>query len=184
MNSKIGFTTSNTEMTLTMQNKWYPYAKGGEYRKWYGNVDTVVLWENDGYELRHYFTSDGKLKSRPQNMDDYFKELITWSAITSGKPSMRYINHCIYGGGGTAYVPFGNLQYTLALFNSKLAVMYLDVISPTLNYEAGHIMSIPFKYDDSKENEISSCAQNAINIEKDDWDSCETSWDFKRNPLV
>lgn len=109
LNSKIGFTTSNTEMTLTMQNKWYPYAKGGEYRKWYGNVDTVVLWENDGYELRHYFTADGKLKSRPQNTDDYFKELITWSAITSGKPSMRYINHCIYGGGGTAYVPFGNL---------------------------------------------------------------------------
>ena len=184
LNSKIGFTTSNTEMTLTMQNKWYPYAKGGEYRKWYGNVDTVVLWENDGYELRHYFTADGKLKSRPQNTDDYFKELITWSAITSGKPSMRYINHCIYGGGGTAYVPFGNLQYTLALFNSKLAVMYLDVISPTLNYEAGHIMSIPFKYDDSKENEISSCAQNAINIEKDDWDSYETSWEFKRNPLA
>lgn len=181
---KIGFTTSNTEMTLTMQNKWYPYAKGGEYRKWYGNVDTVVLWENDGYELRHYFTADGKLKSRPQNTDDYFKELITWSAITSGKPSMRYINHCIYGGGGTAYVPFENLQYTLALFNSKLAVMYLDVISPTLNYEAGHIMSIPFKYDNSKENEISSCAQNAINIEKNDWDSYETSWDFKRNPLV
>lgn len=184
LNSKIGFTTSNTEMTLTMQNKWYPYAKGGEYRKWYGNVDTVVLWENDGYELRHYFTADGKLKSRPQNTDDYFKELITWSAITSGKPSMRYINHCIYGGGGTAYVPFGNLQYTLALFNSKLAVMYLDVISPTLNYEAGHIMSIPFKYDGSKENEISSCAQNAINIEKDDWDSYENSWDFTRNPLV
>ena len=181
---KIGFTTSNTEMTLTMQNKWYPYAKGGEYRKWYGNVDTVVLWENDGYELRHYFMADGKLKSRPQNTDDYFKELITWSAITSGKPSMRYINHCIYGGGGTAYVPFENLQYTLALFNSKLAVMYLDVISPTLNYEAGHIMSIPFKYDNSKENEISSCAQNAINIEKNDWDSYETSWDFKRNPLL
>lgn len=184
LNSKIGFTTANTEMTLTMQNKWYPYAKGGEYRKWYGNIDAVVLWENDGYELRHYFTADGKLKSRPQNTDDYFKELITWSAITSGKPSMRYINHCIYGGGGTAYVPFGNLQYTLALFNSKLAVMYLDVISPTLNYEAGHIMSIPFKYDDSKETEISSRAQNAINIEKDDWDSYETSWDFKRNPLI
>ena len=184
LNLKIGFTTSNKEMTLTKQNKWYPYAKGGEYRKWYGNVDTVVLWENDGYELRHYFTADGKLKSRPQNTNDYFKELITWSAITSGKPSMRYINHCIYGGGGTAYVPFGNLQYTLALFNSKLAVMYLDVISPTLNYEAGHIMSIPFKYDASKENEISSFAQNAINIERDDWDSYETSWDFKRNPLV
>ena len=181
---KIGFTVSNTKMTTTMQYKWYPYAKGGEYRKWYGNVDTVVLWENDGYELRHYFTADGKLKSRPQNTDEYFQELITWSAITSGKPSMRYINHCIYGGGGTAYVPFGKLHYALALFNSKLSVMYLGVISPTLNYEAGHIMSIPFKYDDSKEAEISSYVKNAINIERNDWDSYETSWSFKANSLI
>lgn len=176
--------SANSENRNLLTYKWFPYAKGGEYRKWYGNVDTVVLWENNGYELRHLFNKDGKLKSRPQNIQDYFKKLITWSAITSGKPSMRYIEHCIYGGGGTAYVPRNNIFYSIALFNSKLALMYLSVLSPTLNYEAGHVMTIPYKYLSEHDNLVTQKATEAIEIERLDWDSYETSWDFKRSPLI
>jgi len=181
---KINFTAipnSNTIRPL----KWFPYAKGGEYRKWFGNVDTVVLWENDGKEIRNFKTPDGKLKSRPQNIKDYFKELITWSAISSGKPSMRYIHHCIYGGGGTGYVPNNNsIFYTLGLFNSCTTTAFLQAISPTLNYEAGHIMSIPYSKNAEKKEDIDEVVKYCIDNEKEDWDAFETSWDFKRNPLV
>lgn len=181
---KINFTAipnSNTIRPL----KWFPYAKGGEYRKWFGNVDTVVLWENDGKEIRNFKTPDGKLKSRPQNIKDYFKELITWSAISSGKPSMRYIYHCIYGGGGTGYVPNNNsIFYTLGLFNSCTTIAFLQAISPTLNYEAGHIMSIPYSNNAEKKEDIDEVVKYCIDNEKEDWDAFETSWDFKRNPLV
>ncbi|WP_027204782.1 BREX-1 system adenine-specific DNA-methyltransferase PglX [Butyrivibrio fibrisolvens] len=180
--NKIGFgIKSNSE---TFSHKWFPYAKGGEYRKWYGNNYDVVMWENDGEILRNFRNEKGKLKSRPQNTDDYFKPLITWSAISSSKPSMRYANNTIYGGGGTAYIPTINIMYCLAYLNSKVALEYLKAISPTLNYEAGHIMSLPLIYEESFSDRIIQMAEKNIQLTKDDWDSSEISWDFKCSPLI
>ena len=180
----INFTALNSDES-PRPLKWFPYAKGGEYRKWFGNIDTVVLWENDGWELRNLKTSDGKLKSRPQNITDYFKELITWSAISSGKPSMRYIISCIYGGGGTGFVSQkDSLYYSLGFFNSNVAVAFLRAISPTLNYEAGHIMSVPYIKDSDKEKNIDELVKQCISDERSDWDAFETSWDFKQHPML
>ena len=182
ISKKIGFEANSCEETYS--HKWFPYSKGGEYRKWYGNLWDVVLWENNGEILRNLKDSSGKLKSRPQNISDYFKPMITWSAISSSKTSMRYIVNSIYGGGGTAYLPNGNIFYFLAFLNSNVAETFLRVVSPTLNYEAGHIMSLPLLYNDSKADSISEITQVSIRASKFDWDSYETSWDFQRHPLV
>ena len=182
ISKKIGFEANSCEETYS--HKWFPYSKGGEYRKWYGNLWDVVLWENNGEILRNLKDSSGKLKSRPQNISDYFKPMITWSAISSSKTSMRYIVNSIYGGGGTAYLPNGNIFYFLAFLNSNVAETFLRVVSPTLNYEAGHIMSLPLLYNDSKADSISEITQVSIRASKFDWDSYEISWDFQRHPLV
>ena len=127
ISKKIGFEANSCEETYS--HKWFPYSKGGEYRKWYGNLWDVVLWENNGEILRNLKDSSGKLKSRPQNISDYFKPMITWSAISSSKTSMRYIVNSIYGGGGTAYLPNGNIFYFLAFLNSNVAETFLRVVS-------------------------------------------------------
>lgn len=180
--SKIGFGVESCNNTY--MGKWFPYSKGGDFRKWYGNNFNVVNWENDGEELRNFRNEDGKLKSRPQNTQDYFKNLITWSAITSGQPSMRLISNSIYGGGGTAFVPNGKLEYIIAFLNSKVALAYLKIISPTLNYEAGHLMSLPLIPCDNYFSDVENYAHNNILLSKNDWDSFETSWDFKHHPLL
>ena len=128
--------------------------------------------------------SNGKLKSRPQNTEDYFKKLITWSAISSSKPSMRFIENSIYGGGGTAFIPRINIYYCLSFLNSKIAIDFLKAISPTLNYEAGHIMSLPLIYDKLKEQSIQYIATQNISLSKNEWDSFETSWNFAEHPLA
>ena len=179
---KIGFSANSCKDTYN--HKWFPYSKGGEYRKWYGNLCDVVLWENNGEILRNLKDSSGKLKSRPQNTSNYFKPMITWSAISSSKASMRYIVNSIYGSGGTAYLSNGETFYFLAYLNSKVVETFLRIISPTLNYEAGHIMSLPLLYNDSKVDSISEVTQRTIRTSKLDWDSYETSWDFKKHPMV
>lgn len=179
---EIGFNIENNMQTYS--HKWFPYAKGGEYRKWYGNVYDVVMWENDGDILRNLYDKNGKLKSRPQNTDDYFKELLTWSAISSYKPSIRYINNCIFGGGGSVYKTKVDIKYCLGFINSKIALKYFEVISPTLNFEAGHIMNLPLILDLKNENQIDEYTNSCIRESKQDWDSFETSWDFKKHPLI
>ena len=179
---KIGFHISSNNYTYI--HKWFPYSKGGEFRKWYGNNIDVVLWESNGKILRNLKDSSGKLKSRPQNTDAYFKEMITWSAISSSKPSMRYLNHSIYGGGGTAFIPVANLKYCLGFLNSNLASNYLQIISPTLNYEAGHIMKLPLILSRNMSKTVKEIVDKNIKHSKDDWDSYEISWDFKKHPLV
>lgn len=180
--NKICFTaTTNNE---TYDHKWFPYSKGGEYRKWYGNQTDVVLWENNGEILRNWRDDSGKLKSRPQNTEDYFKPIITWSAIASSNPSMRYIVKSIYGGGGTAYIPSVDLMYCLAFLNSKVALAYLNAISPTLNFEAGHIMSLPLVVDKEMVGAIEKLAEENVKIAKEDWDAFETSWGFTSHPLL
>ena len=179
---RIGFDVNSCEQTY--EHKWFPYSKGGEYRKWFGNQWCVVLWENNGAILRNLNDASGKLKSRPQNTVDYFKPMITWSAISSLKPSMRYIEKSIYGGGGTAYIPCGNLFYFIAFLNSCVASSYLSIVSPTMNFEAGHIMKLPLMEKRSCENNVCTLAKKCTRLSKDDWDSFETSWDFKKHPMI
>ena len=162
--------------------KWYPYCKGGGFCKWYGFNEMVVNWLDDGRELRNLRDNDGRIKSRPQNIRYYFKEGLTWSSLTSYKLSLRYMNNAIFGGGGSAMFTKCNLHYILALINSNVSDYYLSLLNPTINYLVGDIMSIP--YIASRTSEVEGLADENILLSKSNYDSFETSWDFKRNPLI
>lgn len=174
-----------SDISDTYHQKWYPYAKGGGFRKWYGFNEMVVNWHEDGKELRALKTPEGKMKSRPQNTRFYFKEGLTWSSITSYKPSLRYMNKAIFGGGGSAMFCHLNPFYTLGIVNSVIGEYFLSILNPTLNYLVNDILSIPFFEDESdlKEKVITEVKEE-ISISKTDWDSFETSWDFNKHPLI
>ena len=164
---------------------FFPYNKGGDYRKWYGNQEYVVNWENDGYEIRNIRGSNGKIRSRAQNTQFYFNQSISWSKISSGNIAFRYYpTGFIFDVAGCSIFLNENLNYIFGFLNSKVCGKILDLISPTLNYEVGHISSLPIIIDDSKKKCIDNLVLDNINISKHDWDEKETSWNFMKHPLI
>jgi hypothetical protein len=182
----IGIGYSNREDAQSSLHKWFPYYKGGEFRRWYGNIEFVVNWENDGYEVKGFVDEKGKQRSRPQNLAYYFKKAITYSALTSYKYSTRFMTNAIFGGGGDAICCKNDLhfEYIFALLNSVISENYLKIISPTLNYEVGHILSIPIIYHSEYTDVIKQITINSTSISRQDWDAHETSWDFQENELI
>ena len=174
---------SNSQEALESKKKWFPYNKGGEFRKWYGNQEYLVNWENDGYEIKNFYDEKGKLRSRPQNAECYFKESISWSKVSSSNFSMRfYQKGLLFADAGMSYFSNENLKYILGLSNSKLINKILSLLSPTLNFEVGHISNIPIV---TKENSlIENLVEKNISISKEEWDSRETSWDFEKLSLI
>ena len=184
-NSKIKFDAHSIEESIASNKKWFPYNKGGEFRKWYGNNDYVVNWENDGLLIRNFKNEEGKLRSRPQNTQFYFKECISWSLISSGTIAFRYkpFGH-IFDIAGMSCFSNDKLLYLLALANSPVSLKALSVLAPTINFQAGDIANIPVKFDYAQINTVECLAKDNISISQLDWDSFETSWDFKEHPLV
>ena len=186
--SLISFDTDSMQETEEIRYTWYPMTKGGDYRKWYGNNEYVVNWKNNGEEIKYWVTHNPKdpntkhWSRRLFNTESYFKRIITWSGISSGAPSMRIADHSIFGSGAKAIVPEGKDEFYIAYLNSIVALMYLGALSPTLNYESGHIASLPVIVSD--DDRIPNIVKENIKISKQDWDSFETSWDFQRNPLL
>ena len=168
----------------TYTHKWYPYCKGGGYSKWYGFMNIVVNWENDGQVLRNIRDDKGRIKSRPQNIRYYFKEGLTWSTITSYKLSLRYMNHCIFGGGGSAMFCNERLYYYLGFVNSCVTEYALSLLNPTLNFLVGDILSLPIVENKNLNDTIETIVKENIELSKKDWDSFETSWDFEGHPLI
>lgn len=169
----------------THSHKWFPYAKGGGFRRWYGFNEMIVNWQNDGEVLRTLRTSDGKIKSRPQNTAFYFKEGLTWSSLTSYKLSMHYMNHSIFGGGGSAMFCTKNELSTLGILNSYVGSYFLSILNSTMNFLVNDILSIPVI--ERSKTECAAVQENVkmdIDISKADWDSFETSWDFKKHPMI
>jgi len=169
------------------KNKWFPYNKGGEFRKWYGNNDYVVNWENDGSEIKNFKFEDGKQRSVIRNEHTYFNESITWSKISNSTIAFRYkpFGHIYDVAGTSIFGEHNNLIYLLALNNSLVISSLLKSLSPTMNYEVGQIASIPVIDCDEKTLEtITKTANENIELSKQDWDSFETSWDFIRHPLL
>ena len=176
--NNIGFKCHSTNDCFNYT--WYPYCKGGGSRKWYGLLINIVNWENDGIILRNLRGNDGKIKSRPQNTRFYFKEGLTWSSISSKEPAFRYMNHSIFGGGGSGL--FSNDLYAdLAFLNSKVALYILKMLNPTLNVLVGDMLSLPKIY---STDDVNLLSKSNISISKQDWDAHETSWDFRENELV
>ena len=184
-NQNISFDCISTEDSLARATRWFPYNKGGDFRKWYGNNDYVVNWENDGYEIKHFVDEKGKLRSRPQNTGYYFKECASWSLISSSSTAFRYKpNGFIFDVAGMSFFATNDLLYYLGFCNTKIAYSVLKIIAPTINFQAGDIAKLPIIFDKSKLPEITNLVKNSINISEIDWNSFETSWDFKIHPLV
>lgn len=183
--SKIKFDARDSLDAENSKCKWFPYNKGGTFRKWYGNNDYVVNWENDGFEIKHIFDAKGKLRSRPQNTPFYFKESASWSLVTSSTTAFRYKpqGH-IFDVAGMSLFSNNYLKYYLALCNTKIVTEILKVVAPTINYQCGDIANIPVIFNKEKLGTIEEFVKENIDSSKLDWDSFETSWDFTVHPLV
>ncbi|WP_095181951.1 BREX-1 system adenine-specific DNA-methyltransferase PglX [Pseudomonas sp. Irchel 3F6] len=161
------------------QVKWYSYNKGGDYRKWYGNHGVVVNWKNSGEEIKQLSISRyGSAAKRVVNEGSYFKSSITWSKISSGKPSFRYQPHgSIFDVAGMSIFPESeDFELLLLFLNSNVAAEILGLLSPTVNYEAGQIGALPILRPERIERDL---YQSLIDMAKADWDSFEVSWDFE-----
>jgi len=177
---------TNAQEVLSSRKKWVPYNKGGAFRKWYGNLDTIVNWENDGYAIKHYGAEDGKIRSTVPNTEFYFKECITWSKVSIGALAMRYrpVGSIFDVAGACVYGDTTNLRFLLAFCNSIVAVKCLEVLSPTLNFEGGHIACLPIIDASELKAQITEVVPLLIEAARADWDNFETSWDFRDQPLL
>lgn len=166
-------------------SKWYPYCNGGNFRKWYGNNEDVVNWYDNGIEVKTFFDENGKLRSRPQNQQFYFKEGGTWTAISSASFSVRYFpKGYIFSNAGMAIFTKKSLLLILIGFlNSKLSQAYLSIYNEGLNYNQGDIAKLPI-IDNLDDEMILNKVNQCISLSKSDWDAFETSWDFTKHPLV
>lgn len=164
--------------------KWFPYNKGGEFRKWYGNNDCIVNWQNEGDEIFNHAKADKR------NVQDYplelkFKPSASWSLVTSGQPAFRYKENNLSDIAGMSF--FTKKQELLILLgfcNSKIALEILRILAPTINFQAGDIGRLPIVDYGVETETIRGLVSSNIDESTTDWDSSEVSWDFKRNPLV
>lgn len=172
-NMCIGF--NDYKKALESKYDYYPYNKGGGYRKWYGNNEYVLFWGENGYELKNYN------KSNLRNKDYYRKQGLTWSTVTTSNFSIRIFNNGYYFDNGGCCLFINNIKYYLGLLNSKVH-NYFQQLSPTLNFQPGDIGRIPVLM--KRQNYVEQIVEKNIEISKNDWDSFETSWDFEKHPLL
>ena len=181
----IGFGMKTLDDAQKCGKKWFPYNKGGDFKRWYGNRNYVVNWENDGYAIKHCFNSEGKLRSRPQNQAYYLKPCITWSDITSAQFSGRYCE----GGflfdvkGSSGFPKVDELLYVLGFLNSKISQKCIKILNPTITTQVGDMARIPVYFEKEKKEKIDLLVNDSVKSVRTDWDSFETSWDFQHHPL-
>lgn len=144
---KLWFEVNGDKVALNGEKgkKWVPINKGGEYRKWYGNHEYIVNWENDGYEIKNFFDEKGKLKSRPQNLDFNFRDALSWSLVTSGGFSVRmYDKRFAFNVAGISCFPDKKwIIYLNGLLNCKIVSEITQILNPTLNMNAGDVAKVP-----------------------------------------
>lgn len=183
----IGFNISNAKETLHRTEKWYPCNSGGDYRKWSADDNIVVNWQNDGSEIKQFRNAAGKLAARPQNTQWYFKEGLTWNKLSSSRFAVKY-KRPGYVFDDTSRSAFPNnmryLKYIIGLLCSNVTFEYLKVLNPTMSFTNGDLVRLPIRIEEPKIAFVSELVDGNVTISKDDWNSYETSWDFKRNPLV
>ena len=183
----LGLKYKSRELARKSNKKWFPYVKGGGYRKWYGYYEYVVNWQNDGYEIKNFKDKKtGRIRSHNYNLDYIFKDGLSWSSMTSYKFSIRFIENSVFGSGGSTIVNINkdNIFYILGMLNSVISDKILQIFSSTMNYEVSMVESIPLKIDINNKNKVDEFVRFNIKLSKDDWDSCETSWDYRINPLI
>ena len=183
-NQQIGYFCKSVDDCILSSGKWFPCCKGGERRKWYGNMTSVINWRNNGYDI---LNQDSEHHSQDYYNWMKFIPIINWSSISSGRASFRYSDNCISEHAGMAYSSIKNkdkLYYYLGLMNCIVSEKILEIISPTLNFNAGEIGRIPVIDNIREKKFIDNIVKYNIYLSKEDWDSFETSWDFKTHPLL
>ena len=182
---KIGFTIKNIDDPNKFYYKWFPCTKGGSFRRWYGNNEYIINWENDGFEIKEYAAKLYKNYTRTiKNIPFYFQRGLTWSTIASGLFALRYVpdGFIFETKGAMCYVEDKYLYNVLALYNTCVIQNFLAVVSPTLDYHEGPLGRTPIILNDDKI--VRELAKKCVEYSMSDWDSFETSWDFKQHPLV
>lgn len=183
-NKKINFVAIDSVAAIQSNAKWFPYNKGGEFRKWYGNDDYVIDWENGGTVVF------GNAKVEKRNAQDYpteykFQPAISWSLVTSGQPAFRAKRYNLSDiAGPSLYTDLAHFNSIIAFCNSVVALKMLNLMNPTINYQAGNIGQLPVVFDDCSLNSVNEIVDECIKLSRNDWNSFETSWDFKRHPLI
>ena len=182
---RVGLNYHSNAETKNKKHHWFPENKGGDFRRWYGNREYVINWENDGYDIRNFRDDKGKLLSRPQNTEYNFKQALTWSKITSSIFSARFCEGGFLFDDAAAichHTDENKLLLRLAFLNSKCGQYFLNILNPTINIQIGDIGNLPIL--DVNNKEITQLSRLCISLSRADWDAFETSWDFQRHPLM
>lgn len=176
--SRFSSSCDSNEESKESGKKWFPFNKGGDYRKWYGNFDYVINWFDDGYELRNY------KNAAIRNPSYYFKPHITWSKVSISNVAFRYRpkGSVFSDAGCSANFSDDEVWYALGLLNSNYSQKVFDLINPTVNYTQSTIASVPYVVENKEY--VSELVKKNMVLSKTDWDSYEISWDFKRHPLI
>ena len=185
---KCGFGSFTATSAKESSKKWFRYNKGGEFRRWYGNNDYVVNWENDGEKLKKYVSERyGSYSKEIRSEDRYFYESITWSGVTSSQTGFRFSSQgAIFDSGANGLFADETriLKYTLGFLNTKLVVDFVKCKNPTINTGSGTIGKLPIRIQDDKIQYVNTIVDECIEQSKTDWDIFETSWDFQHHPLL
>ncbi|MBJ2272569.1 BREX-1 system adenine-specific DNA-methyltransferase PglX [Pseudomonas shahriarae] len=188
--SSIGFSLIDRDSALVSGRTWFPYNKGGPFRRWYGNQDYVVNWERDGQAVRAFGTEKGgRARSRAQNTEFYFRPSVSWSDVTSGPPSFRAFPkgfiHDVKGMSAfeTDRLP---LSLLLAFCNTSVVTETVKALNPTLSFQVGNFVSIPFipSAVEKIKRVVSEHISKLIKISVVDWNAYERSWDFQSLPIL
>ena len=186
---KCGYGIASRDDAFESGKKWFPYNKGGEFRKWFGNCIYLVNWERDGHEIRAFGTENGgRARSRPQNTDFYFLPSVTWSFVSSSYFGVRHSDSgAIFDVGGSSAFPSEyDYLWVTGFLCSKQAQEFLRIINPTLNFQVGNVVALPIlqKSIINRQSEIEIVVKLLIHHTRADWNAYERSWDFKSLPIL
>lgn len=183
----IGFEIHDAQETIERPESWYPCNSGGEFRKWSTDDVIIVYWKNNGEKIKSYRNSAGKLGSRPQNTQFYFKEGLTWNKLSSSRFAVKYkrLGYIFDDTSRSAFpANISLLKYYIGLLCSTVTFEYLKALNPTMSFTNGDLVRIPCIEESNKVSLVIGIVDSNITQSKADWDSYETSWDFKRHPLI
>ena len=185
---RIGFGFADRESAMNSGKKWFPYNKGGDFRKWYGNDEYLVNWKEDGSDIMNYIDEKtGRIRSHNYNLDYIFHEGITWTALSSGSFGSRYsaTGKLADSKGSMLYLyDPQNTKYALGFLNSIISSYLLGTIAQTLDFKPGRIAELPLRIDEDYYTAVLQKVEELVSLSRSDWDTFETSWDFKRHSLL
>jgi hypothetical protein len=177
---RIAFGCKNAAEAQKSRKRWFPYMKGGAFRRWYGNQEYVVNWENDGQEIKTLEGSSGRIASRPQNTDYYFRRGVTWTDLTSGRFSARLSpGGFIFDVKGSSAFP-DEVSFVLGILNSEMAQYMLTLLNPTVSFQVGDLARLPIPRRSSAR--LEKLVEEAIELAQQDSREDETTWDFVEPP--